>query len=153
MCLLALDKYKKNGIISTKLEKETFENNKQLFNIKVKNDSDLITHLSGGNQQKVVLAKWLERDVDLLILDNPTQGIDVKGKSEIYHLITKLAAQGISVIISSPEVQELMKVCDRVIIMFNGEQTADLKREIVTEELVLKYATGIRKEEMGCQKI
>lgn len=91
MCLLALDKYKKNGIISTKLEKETFENNKQLFNIKVKNDFDSITHLSGGNQQKVVLAKWLEKDADLLILDNPTQGIDVKGKSEMYHLITKLA--------------------------------------------------------------
>lgn len=153
MCLLALDKYKKNGIISTKLEKETFENNKQLFNIKVKNDFDLITHLSGGNQQKVVLAKWLEKDVDLLILDNPTQGIDVKGKSEIYHLITKLAEQGITVIISSPEVQELLKVCDRVITMFNGEQTADLNREIVTEELVLKYATGILKEEMACQNI
>lgn len=153
MCLLAIDKYKKNGIINSKLEKETFEHNKKLFNIKVKNDFDLITSLSGGNQQKVVLAKWLEKDVDLLILDNPTQGIDVKGKSEIYHLITKLAQQGISIIISSSEIQELIKVCDRVTVMFNGEKTGDLKRELVTEELVLKYATGILKEEVECFKI
>src|SRR5208282_4877619 len=91
----------------------TLEHVKNL-NIKVSSVGMPITSLSGGNQQKVVLAKWIEAGSRIMILDNPTQGIDVGAKAEIYHLIMRMAGQGTSVVILSSEVPEILKVCDRV---------------------------------------
>ncbi len=87
-------------------------------------ESDSITSLSGGNQQKVVLAKWLSCKPKVLIFDNPTQGVDVGAKEEIYDIILKLAKEGVSVIVLSSEAQEIIRVCDRALVMYHGESSA-----------------------------
>jgi ribose transport system ATP-binding protein len=116
------------------------------LNIKVSDINMLITSLSGGNQQKVVLAKWIEAGSRILILDNPTQGIDVGAKAEIYHLVMRMAQEGKSIIILSSEVPEILKVCDRVGVMYHGELAAVLDRGEATEESVMMYATGAKRQ-------
>lgn len=101
-----------------------------------------IQSLSGGNQQKVVLAKWMIRNPDILILDEPTRGIDVGAKFEIYKLMTNLAQEGKSVIMVSSELPELIGMCDRIYVMSKGTITGELKRKDFTQELIMKYATG-----------
>ena len=84
--------------------------------------------LSGGNQQKVVIAKWLVRDCDILIFDEPTRGIDVGAKSEIYHLMNELATSGKSIIMISSELPEILRMSDRVLVMCEGRKTAENER-------------------------
>ncbi|MFV0363599.1 MAG: sugar ABC transporter ATP-binding protein [Suipraeoptans sp.] len=100
-----------------------------------------IKNLSGGNQQKVLLARWLLTDPDILIVDEPTRGIDVGAKSEIHTIISELAASGKAIIVISSELPEVMGVADRVVVMREGEVTGILNREEVTQELIMKYAT------------
>ena len=100
------------------------------------------THLSGGNQQKVVLAKWLSREPKVLILDNPTQGVDVGAKEEIYDIILKLAKEGVSVIVLSSEAQEIIRVCDRALVMYHGEIVGEVSGETMTEHEIMRLATG-----------
>jgi ribose transport system ATP-binding protein len=107
---------------------------------------DPIQSLSGGNQQKVVFSKWLEAGSEILILDNPTQGIDVGAKSEIYELIMELAKVGKAIIVLSSEFGEILRLCDRVVVMFRGEVTGKLNREEADEELLTMYATGLRRQ-------
>jgi ribose transport system ATP-binding protein len=102
----------------------------------------LITSLSGGNQQKVVLAKWLMSNPKLLILDNPTQGVDVGAKEEIYNIIHRLADEGVAVIVLSSEAQEVIRVCDRTLVLFHGRQVGELKGEEMTEHSIMYLATG-----------
>jgi len=116
------------------------------LSIKVSDVGMPITSLSGGNQQKVVLAKWIEAGSRIMILDNPTQGIDVGAKAEIYRLIARLAAEGTSIVILSSEVPEILKVCDRVAVMYHGVIAAVLERAEATEESIMLYATGARKD-------
>ena len=85
-----------------------------------------VGNLSGGNQQKVVIAKWLTRDCDILIFDEPTRGIDVGAKNEIYKLMSKLAAEGKSIIMISSEMTEILRMSDRIIIMCEGKVTGDI---------------------------
>jgi L-arabinose transport system ATP-binding protein len=96
--------------------------------------------LSGGNQQKVVLARWLARSPKLLILDEPTRGIDVGAKSEIYKLIDDLAARGIAILLISSEMPELIGLADRTLVMAEGRIQAELKGDEITEDEILKYA-------------
>jgi inositol transport system ATP-binding protein len=98
--------------------------------------------LSGGNQQKVVLAKWMIRDPDILILDEPTRGIDVGAKLEIYKLMTDLAKEGKVVIMVSSELPELIGMCDRIYVMAKGTITGEINREDFSQEFIMKYATG-----------
>ena len=98
--------------------------------------------LSGGNQQKVVLAKCLATNPKILILDEPTRGIDVGAKFEIYKMITELAEEGVGIIFISSELPEILNLSTRVITMHEGQKTGELAREELSEELVLKYATG-----------
>lgn len=102
----------------------------------------VIGSLSGGNQQKVVLAKWMIRNPDILILDEPTRGIDVGAKLEIYKLMTDLAREGKVVIMVSSELPELIGMCDRIYVMAKGAITGEIKREDFSQELIMKYATG-----------
>ncbi|MED4780884.1 sugar ABC transporter ATP-binding protein [Brevibacillus choshinensis] len=147
LSLASLEHFQKNLLIDGKKEREAFERYRGLLSIKV-SDPDLpIVSLSGGNQQKVVLAKWLEADPDILIFDNPTQGIDVGAKSEIYQIIAELAKQGKAIIVLSSEIPEIMRLCDRVMVMYQGEITGTLTRDQVNEELIMLYATGVKKEE------
>ena len=102
--------------------------------------------LSGGNQQKVVISKWILRDCDVLIFDEPTRGIDVGAKSEIYKLMTQLAEEGKSIIMISSDMPELLRLSDRVIVMCEGHVTGELDISEATQETIMTYAT---KREVG----
>lgn len=108
--------------------------------IKAPSLDTLVSDLSGGNQQKVVLARWLARAPKLLILDEPTRGIDVGAKSEIYKLIDDLAARGIAILLISSEMPELIGLADRTLVMADGRVQAELTGDEITEEMILKYA-------------
>jgi ribose transport system ATP-binding protein len=98
-------------------------------------------NLSGGNQQKVVIAKWLTKDCNILIFDEPTRGIDVGAKSEIYKLLNKLACQGKSIIMISSELPEIIRMSHRIIVMCEGRITGEINSSEVTQEQIMKYAT------------
>ncbi|MEA4910067.1 MAG: sugar ABC transporter ATP-binding protein [Anaerolineaceae bacterium] len=132
--------------ISRREELERFKRNQKVTNIRVNDVDDYITSLSGGNQQKVIVSRWLELDSDIYILDNPTQGIDVGAKFEIYKLINELARRGKSVVIFSSEFPEIYKIADRCLVMYEGRINAELDRDHLTEVNVMYYATGSNME-------
>lgn len=146
MSLSSIGNFEKSGFIQEKLEKETFEFYKDKLNIKVHNPRITIDKLSGGNQQKVIIAKWLEVNTDIIIFDNPTQGIDVGAKQEIYQHIVSLAEQGKAVVILSSEAPEILKICHNINVMYQGEITARFKGEEATEDEIMSYATGSKRE-------
>jgi ABC-type sugar transport system ATPase subunit len=104
----------------------------------------LVKTLSGGNQQKVVLAKWLLARTRILLLDEPTRGVDISAKVEIYHIITRLVEAGIGVLLISSEMPEVLGMSDRIIVMREGRQVAELARAEATEEKLLQHAAGVR---------
>lgn len=110
--------------------------------VKSPDDRQLVGNLSGGNQQKVVLGKWLALQPKVLLLDEPTRGIDVGAKQEIYELMDELAAQGMAVLFVSSEMEEIIGMSDRAIVMHEGRITGELTREELTEEAVMQLATG-----------
>ncbi len=131
------------GLLFIHKEKEISESQKQFDQLKIKAPSieTGVEALSGGNRQKVVLARWLETNSDILIFDEPTSGIDVGVKFEIYNLINKLAEQGKGIIVISSELPELMGISDRIMVMCEGRITGMLSREEVTQEKILDLAT------------
>lgn len=112
------------------------------LSIKTPNNRQLVKNLSGGNQQKVVIAKWLARNSKILIFDEPTRGIDVGAKLEIYTLLDNLAKQGHAVIVISSEMEELLRVSDRILVMCNGSITGELGHSEATQERVMELATS-----------
>ncbi|MET1014360.1 MAG: sugar ABC transporter ATP-binding protein [Paenisporosarcina sp.] len=146
MSLSAMGHFEKSGFIQEKIEQEKFQYFKEKLNIKVHNPRITIDKLSGGNQQKVIIAKWLEVNTDIIIFDNPTQGIDVGAKREIYQHIVSLAEQGKAVIILSSEAPEVLKICHNINVMFQGEITARFQGEHSTEDEIMSYATGSKRE-------
>lgn len=110
---------------------------------------DLITSLSGGNQQKVFLARWLNTDAEILLLDNPTQGIDVGAKAEIYKLILELAKQGKTILINTLEIPEIQKVADYCAVFYNGEIIKILEHQEIDEMTVMMYSTNAAQAEEG----
>lgn len=132
----------KKLVISSDETNRLFEENQKKTAIKVDNRNDLITSLSGGNQQKVIISRWLEIDSDLYILDNPTQGIDVGAKFEVYKIINTLAEQGKSIIVFSSEFPEIYKVANRCLVMYKGRINKELTRAQLNEIDVMYYATG-----------
>lgn len=133
-------------LIRSRQEKSRYARQKQALDIRADNPRNLISSLSGGNQQKVILGRWLEADANVLIFDNPTQGIDVGTKFEIYHLMLRLAAQGKAILVFSSEFPEIMKVADRCLVMYKGQVNADLDRETMDEERLMYYSTGSNME-------
>jgi ribose transport system ATP-binding protein len=146
MSLSSMGHIEKFGYIQSKLELEKFQYYKEKLNIKVHNPRITIDKLSGGNQQKVIIAKWLEVNTDIIIFDNPTQGIDVGAKREIYQHIVSLAAQGKAVIILSSEAPEVLKICHNINVMYQGEIIARFKGEEAKEDEIMSYATGSKRE-------
>lgn len=146
MSLSAMGHFEKAGFIQEKTEQEKFQYFKKKLNIKVHNPRITIDKLSGGNQQKVIIAKWLEVNSDIIIFDNPTQGIDVGAKREIYQHIVSLAKQGKAVIILSSEAPEVLKICHNINVMYQGEITARFQGEHSTEDEIMSYATGSKRE-------
>ena len=132
---------RKKPLIHKKLEKGRYARLHDLLNIKANSEGDLITSLSGGNQQKVILARWLATNPDLLMLDEPTRGIDVAAKVEIYNLMNELKQNGIGVFFVSSEMPEIMGFADRIIVMCDGRVTGELMVGEATQEKVLEYAT------------
>jgi len=106
----------------------------------------LVRYLSGGNQQKVVLGKWLARNVDIIIFDEPTRGIDIGAKAEVYQLMVDLAEAGTCVIMISSELPEIMNMSDRILVMREGKLVADIMNQDTTQNLIMEYATGLRKQ-------
>ena len=141
--IVHLPKLKKYGLfIDFEKQEQLFAKQVEELRIKMGDRLDLITSLSGGNQQKVVLAKWLMSNPKLLILDNPTQGVDVGAKEEIYNIIHRLAGEGVAIIVLSSEAQEIIRVCDRTLVLFHGRQVGELKAEEMTEHSIMYLATG-----------
>ena len=130
------------GWIDKKKQEEQFEVQKSALRIKMSNSADLITSLSGGNQQKVILAKWLAYRCKILILDNPTQGVDVGAKEEIYDIILRLARKNVAVIVLSSEAQEIIRVCSRALVMYHGRVVGEVSGERMTEHEIMRLATG-----------
>ena len=136
-----LDKYIKGGLINDgEIVKVSDEFVKQL-RTKTPSSKQLVRNLSGGNQQKVVIAKWLEQNSDILIFDEPTRGIDVGAKSEIYTLMNDLVAQGKSIIMISSELTEILRMSDRIVVMCEGRKTGELDISQATQERILALAT------------
>ena len=114
----------------------------QRLHIKAASPEIEVSSLSGGNQQKVVLAKWLAARPDVLILDEPTRGVDVGAKQEIYSIINDLAANGMAIIMVSSDLPEIINMCDNVCVVRSGRIVAKLPRNEITQEKVMYYATG-----------
>ena len=130
------------GFIDFDYQNQLFDTQVNNLRIKMGDKTDPITSLSGGNQQKIVLAKWLNIQPKLLILDNPTQGIDVGAKEEIYDIIHDLADQGVAIIVLFSEAQEVVRVCDRAIVMYHGELNGELTGTTMDEHNIMRLATG-----------
>ncbi|HQP46998.1 MAG TPA: hypothetical protein PKV59_09360, partial [Flexilinea sp.] len=136
----------KGLLIQPKDQKERFKRQQESLSIKTDDPKNPITSLSGGNQQKIILGRWLEADAEIILFDNPTQGIDVGTKFEIYHLILNLAKQGKAIIVFSSEFPEIFKVADSCIVLFKGNINARLSREEITERNIMYYSTGANLE-------
>ncbi|MCI2161121.1 MAG: ATP-binding cassette domain-containing protein, partial [Oscillospiraceae bacterium] len=130
------------GLTNESEEKKMADEQHEAIQIKWTSREQLTSQLSGGNQQKVILGKWMAANVKVLIFDEPTKGIDVGTKSEIYKLMRRLADNGIGVIVVSSEMPELLGLCDRIIIMANGRITGSYDIAEATEEKLAKAATS-----------
>ncbi len=138
--LASLEKISKFNFINKKKEEEISLNFIQKLNTQVKSPWMEVQKLSGGNQQKVVIAKWLATHPKILLLDEPTRGIDVGAKAEIYKLINELAGQGMGIIVVSSELPEILAVSDRILVLSESKMTAALNRDEATEEIIMKAA-------------
>ncbi|MGG4035500.1 sugar ABC transporter ATP-binding protein [Paenibacillus cisolokensis] len=133
---------KNKWIVSEQKRKQLIGQYIKDLNIKTSSPDNEVGNLSGGNQQKVVLAKWLATKPKLLILDEPTRGVDVGAKSEIYAIINELAKEGLGIILVSSELPEIINMCDSVCVMRNGKLTAQLPQSEASQENIMRYATG-----------
>ncbi|WP_461009975.1 multiple monosaccharide ABC transporter ATP-binding protein [Streptomyces capparidis] len=142
-------KVARNGVMNEHEENRVAESFRRSMNIKAPTVQERVGRLSGGNQQKVVLSKWIFAEPDVLILDEPTRGIDVGAKYEIYTVINKLAAEGKAIIVISSELPELLGMCDRIYTMAEGRLTGEVSREDATQEVLMRHMTMHRPAEDG----
>ena len=139
--LATMEEFTSGLFINKAKEKKVTQKYIEELATKTPNAEQLVVNLSGGNQQKVVIAKWLIRDCDILIFDEPTRGIDVGAKNEIYKLMSKLAAEGKSIIMISSEMTEVLRMSDRVIVMCEGKKTGEIDISEATQENIMNKAT------------
>ena len=139
--LASLEEFVKGRLIDKKKENNATLKYVDRLQTKTPSIDQLVINLSGGNQQKVVIAKWLVRNCDILIFDEPTRGIDVGAKNEIYHLMSELAAEGKSIIMISSEMPEVLRMSDRIIVMCEGRKTAEFDIAEATQEKIMHAAT------------
>jgi len=138
--LASLEQTERFGFLSAALETQLAEDYVERLRIKTPSVQQIVENLSGGNQQKVVIAKWLATHPRILLLDEPTRGIDVNAKNEIYRLISELTQAGLAIVMVASELPEIMAIADRIIVLSEGKQTADFTRSQATEELIMKAA-------------
>ena len=139
--LACLDDFSNGPFINKAKEKKETERLIKELATKTPSADQLVMNLSGGNQQKVVIAKWLIRNSDILIFDEPTRGIDVGAKNEIYKLMNKLASEGKSIIMISSEMTEILRMSDRIVVMCEGKKTGEIRIEEATQENIMDKAT------------
>jgi inositol transport system ATP-binding protein len=140
--LANLQKFAPSLFLDLKKEAAEGQRMRGLLQIKTANLATTVDTLSGGNQQKIVIAKWLLGDLKVLILDEPTRGIDVGSKSEIHKLMTQFAQQGLAIVMISSELPEVMGMSDRIVVMQEGRIKGELARKDATQERVMSLATG-----------
>jgi rhamnose transport system ATP-binding protein len=140
--LTSLGRLGRLGVIGRGAERRVAADWAARLQIKLHDFGDPVGFLSGGNQQKVVLAKWLATDPKLLIIDEPTRGIDVGTKAEVHRLMSELAGRGLAVLMISSELPEVLGMADRVLVMHEGRLTASISRDEADEESVVRAATG-----------
>src|SRR5256886_1295281 len=149
--LASLDRFSRFGALDVRREKEIARDYTRRLGIKTPTIFAPVTTLSGGNQQKVALSRWLITKPSLLILDEPTQGIDVGAKSEVHALMTELASQGVAILMISSELPEVLGMSDRIAVMYGGTIVATLDRAEATQQRILALALGHEINEMGAK--
>jgi ribose transport system ATP-binding protein len=143
--LVHLGKYARVGIINRKAEDMAVKELMDELHIRARDAELEVKALSGGNQQKVVFAKWLANPPKVLLLDEPTRGVDVGGKAEIYHTINTLAASGTAIVMVSSELPEVLAMSDRILVMREGRQAAVFDAKTASQEQIIAAATeGLR---------
>lgn len=140
---VSIRKLSNHGIVNDKKINEVSEKYIKELKIKTPDGNAIVGNLSGGNQQKVVLAKWLLDEPDIIIFDEPTRGIDIGAKRDIYLLINNLAKEGKAVIVISSEMAEVMGICDRILVMAEGRINGEVQREEFSQEVIMGYASNI----------
>lgn len=141
--LATLSRFFRGGRLRAKEENEAVERVCRRIRVKTPSIDTQVSTLSGGNQQKIVLSKWMLQNPEILILDEPTRGIDVGAKYEIYKLMTEIVREGKSIIMVSSELPELIGMCDRIYVMSEGKITGELERAEFSQEKIMKYAMGM----------
>ena len=142
VALASLARLRKGGLVRSAAERAFASDWAVRLNLRYGRLTDPVLQLSGGNQQKVVLAKWLGRSPALLIVDEPTRGIDIATKAEVHRLLVQLAAEGVAILVISSELPEVLHIGDRILVMREGRLTAELRHEDATEEKIMAAATG-----------
>ena len=142
MMIASLPNYEKRGFLDQRLIETTYKQEKSRLDIKSPNMHQLIKLLSGGNQQKVLVSRWLLTSPDILILDEPTRGIDVGAKAEIHRLMSKLAQEGKAIIMISSELPEILGMSDRILVMHEGKVGGIFERKDASQEAIMQAATG-----------
>ncbi|MGH1413098.1 MAG: sugar ABC transporter ATP-binding protein [Pelagimonas sp.] len=143
LTLFALPNFVKNLWLDTKAEDKALTRAIRRFDIRARDPDTLVGNMSGGNQQKLLLAKIMETDPRIVIIDEPTRGIDVGTKQQIYHFIAALAAEGVSVVVISSEMPELIGMCHRVLVMREGQITGELTGDSINETTIMRFAAGL----------
>ena len=144
--IMSLKRLSKYGVVNRKAVRALTDKYFRELHIVAPSEKQLVKNLSGGNQQKVVLAKVLAAETDIIIFDEPTRGIDVGAKQEIYNLMNSLTEKGISIIMISSDMEELLGMSDRIVVMHEGRQAGELKKEEFSQDRVLALASGLGKE-------
>jgi len=142
MIMAALPKYSPNGFLQVRRIEQECQAQREALALKTPSLAQLIQNLSGGNQQKVLISRWLLTLPDILMIDEPTRGIDVGAKSEIHRLMSTLAQQGKAIIMVSSEMPEVLGMSDRVVVMHEGRVSGILDRAEATQESIMQLATG-----------
>jgi len=144
MTISALSQFSDAGVISGHREQRAVQQQTDSLGIRTAGSEAMITSLSGGNQQKCMLARCLLTKPEVLLLDDPTRGVDVGAKSEIYRLMDQLSEQGVSMIVTSGELPELLAVCDRILVLSEGHLTGRFSATEATEQVIMEAATAGR---------
>jgi ABC-type sugar transport system ATPase subunit len=145
ICLPHLGRLRRCGIVSPRASRQLAEDGLARFSIRAPSVQTTVANLSGGNQQRVLFAKWLAQQPRVLIASEPTRGVDVAGKRAIYEILVEIAGQGVGVILSSSELNELVGLCNRIIVMRDGRVVGELMEDAITEKAVTELAFGERK--------
>jgi len=142
VAMAGLDRYQRAGFVRDGELRDVAERTRQRLKIKAPSIDQAVVTLSGGNQQKVVLGKWISLEPKIFLLDEPTRGVDIGSKSEIYEVIEQMAKAGAAVLFISSELEEILRISDRILVMHEGQISGELSRAQASEESVMKLATG-----------